>query len=76
MKALKRDKVLDYFANIESCLVRMKACGGAHYWARKLKSFGHTVKIIPTQYVKPYVKTNKNDVVDAEVINLLCKLSV
>lgn len=68
-KALKRDKVLHYFANIEPCLVGMEACGGAHHWARKIESFGHTVKIIPAQYVKPYVKTNKNDVVDAEAIS-------
>ena len=46
----------------------MEACGSAHHWARKLESFGHTVKLMPPQYVKPYVKTNKNDASDAEAI--------
>ena len=43
----------------------MEACGGAHYWARELSKLGHTAKLIPPQYVKPYVKTNKNDANDA-----------
>lgn len=46
----------------------MEACGGAHFWARKLVEFGHTVKLIAPQFVKPYVKTNKNDAADAEAI--------
>jgi transposase len=46
----------------------MEACGGAHYWARKFQSFGHEVKLMSPQYVKPYVKTNKNDMKDAEAI--------
>jgi transposase len=46
----------------------MEACGGAHFWARKLAEFGHTVKLIAPQFVKPYVKTNKNDAADAEAI--------
>ncbi|OTP70299.1 Mobile element protein [Caballeronia sordidicola] len=46
----------------------MEACGGAHYWARKLKAMGHTVRLIAPQFVKPYVKTNKNDAADAEAI--------
>jgi transposase len=46
----------------------MEACGSAHHWARKLQSFGHTVKLMAPQFVKPYVKTNKNDVADAEAI--------
>src|SRR5258708_34621274 len=46
----------------------MEACGGAHFWARKLMQCGHTVKLIAPQFVKPYVKTNKNDVADAEAI--------
>ena len=46
----------------------MEAFGSAHHWARKLESFGHTVKLMPPQYVKPYVKTNKNDAADAEAI--------
>ncbi len=58
----------EYFVSLKSCLLGMKACGSAHQWARKLESFGHTIKLMPPQYVKPYVKTNKNDATDAEVI--------
>ena len=46
----------------------MEACGSAHHWARKLEEFGHTVKLMAPQFVKPYVKTNKNDMADAEAI--------
>ena len=46
----------------------MEACGSAHHWARKLEKLGHTVKLIAPQFVKPYVKTNKNDAADAEAI--------
>ena len=67
-KQLKRSQVLPFFANLPVCLIGMEACGGAHYWARKLQTFGHTVKLMAPQYVKPYVKTNKNDVADAEAI--------
>lgn len=67
-KALKRDQVVTYFANLEPCLIGMEACGSAHYWARKLESLGHKVKLMAPQFVKPYVKTNKNDVADAEAI--------
>jgi transposase len=67
-KKLKREQVLAFFATLPACLVGMEACGGAHYWARKLQALGHTVKLIPPQYVKPYVKTQKNDALDAEGI--------
>lgn len=67
-KALKRDQVMAYFANLQPCLIGMEACGSAHYWARKLEAFGHTVKLMAPQFVKPYVKTNKNDAADAEAI--------
>jgi len=67
-KQLKRSEVLSYFANLEPCVIGMEACGSAHHWARKLREFGHTVKLMSPQFVKPYVKTNKNDVVDAEAI--------
>ena len=50
------------------CLIGMEACGGAHFWARKLTDLGHTVKLIAPQFVAPYVKTNKNDAADAEAI--------
>ena len=67
-KKLKRDQVLTFFANLQPCLVGMEACAGAHHWARKLQAVGHTVKLIAPQFVKPYVKTNKNDAADAEGI--------
>src|ERR1039457_4549854 len=67
-KQLKRSKVAEFFAQLPPCLIGMEACGGAHYWARKLTDFGHTVKLIAPQFVKPYVKTNKNDAADAEAI--------
>lgn len=67
-KRLKRDQVMAFFANCEPCLIGMEACGSAHYWARKLGELGHTVKLIAPQFVKPYVKSNKNDANDAEAI--------
>jgi transposase len=67
-KQLKRAEMSKYFANLEPCLIGMEACGSAHYWARKLESYGHTVKLMAPQFVKPYVKTNKNDMADAEAI--------
>ena len=57
-KQLKRDQVAAFFANLPPCLIGMEACGSAHHWARKLQSFGHTVKLMVPQFVKPYVKTN------------------
>lgn len=65
---LKRAQMLQYFAWLEPCKVAMKACGGAHYWARKLVALGFKVMLIAPQYVKPFVKRNKNDVADAEAI--------
>jgi transposase len=67
-KQLKRAQVLPYFANLTPCRIGMEACGSAHYWARKLQALGHTVQLIPPQYVKPFVKRNKNDAADAEAI--------
>ena len=67
-KPFKRSQVLPFFARLEPCLIGMEACGSAHYWARKLTAFGHTVKLMAPQFVKPYVKTNKNDAADAEAI--------
>lgn len=67
-KQLKRAQVLPFFANLPACLIGMEACAGAHYWARKLQALGHTVKLMPPQYVKPYVKSNKHDAADAEAI--------
>src|SRR5579859_7933641 len=67
-KQLKRSHVVTFFAQLAPCLIGMEACAGAHFWSRKLVEFGHTVKLIAPQFVKPYVKTNKNDAADAEAI--------
>lgn len=67
-KQLKRSQMLDFFRQVEPCLVAMEACGSAHYWARELGQLGHTVRLIAPQFVKPYVKSGKNDANDAEAI--------
>jgi transposase len=58
--------VLELFANLPPCLVGLEACAAAHYWARELTKLGHEVRLMPPQYVRPYVKTNKHDAADAE----------
>ena len=67
-KQLKRSQVLPFFANLAPCLIGMEACSGAHHWGRQLQKVGHRVKLMAPQFVKPYVKTNKNDLADAEAI--------
>jgi transposase len=67
-KAVKRADLVKVLSTLPACLVGMEACGGAHYWARRLIEMGHTVKLMAPQFVKPYVKTNKNDARDAEAI--------
>lgn len=67
-KQIKRAEMLPFFLKLEPCLIGMEACGGAHYWALKLTEMGHTVRLMAPQFVKPYVKTNKNDAADAEAI--------
>lgn len=67
-KQLRRDQMTAFFVNLPPCLVGMEACGSAHHWARTLQGFGHTVRLMSPQFVKPYVKGNKNDVADAEAI--------
>jgi transposase len=67
-KQLKRAQMLDFFRQCEPCLVAMEACGSAHYWARELRTLGHEVRLIAPQFVKPYVKSGKNDANDAEAI--------
>jgi len=67
-KQLKRAQVPAFFANLTPCKIGMEACGSAHYWARKFIAMGHEVVLIPPQYVKPFVKRNKNDAADAEAI--------
>lgn len=67
-KMLKRGQVLNYFAQKEPCLVGMEACASAHYWARELEKLGHQVKLIPPQFVKGFLRGNKNDFNDALAI--------
>ncbi len=72
-KRLTRAQMAEFFAQLDSCIVAMEACGSAHFWARKLAAFGHTPRLIPPQYVKPFVKTNKNDAADAEAIAMAAR---
>lgn len=67
-RTLRRSQVLEFFRHIDPCLVGMEACGSAHYWANAIREFGHTVRLMPPAYVKPYVKRNKTDAADAEAI--------
>jgi len=67
-KRLRRAEVLSVASGLEPCLIGMEACATSHYWARELTKFGHTVKLMPPAYVKPYVKRGKNDATDAEAI--------
>src|SRR3954467_5102929 len=65
---LKRLYVLSFFQKLPPCLVGIEACASAHHWARELQALGHTAKLMPPAYVKPYVKRHKNDAIDAEAI--------
>ena len=67
-RRLRRGEVLTFFAQLPPCLVGVEACAGAHWWAREIAAFGHEVRLMPAQYVRPYVKRNKNDAADAEAI--------
>jgi len=67
-RQLKRRQVLPFFAKLPPCLVGIEACSASHHWARELSKLGHTVRLIPPRYVKPYVKSQKNDATDAEAI--------
>ena len=67
-KKLSRRQLLQFTANLHVDLIGMEACGGAHFLGRALRAQGHEVRLMPAQYVKPYVKTNKNDYIDAEAI--------
>ena len=67
-KQLRRAQVLAFFSRLPRCLVGMEACATAHYWARELSALGHEVRLMPAQYVKAYIKRNKNDAADAEAI--------
>lgn len=67
-KRLTRSKLVETVAKLPACTIVMEACSGANYWCRKFSSFGHTTKLISPQFVKPFVKTNKNDRNDSEAI--------
>jgi len=67
-KRLTRARLLPFFEKLSPCLVGIEACATSHYWAREIAKFGHEVRLMPAQYVKPYVKRQKNDMADAEAI--------
>jgi transposase len=67
-RKLARADMITFFTKQPPCVVGMEACSSAHHWARLLVEIGHTVRLIPPQYVKPYVKRNKTDAADAEAI--------
>jgi len=67
-RQLKRRYVLAFFQKLPSCLVGIEACASSHHWSRELQALGHTVRLMPPAYVKPYVKRHKNDATDAEAI--------
>jgi transposase len=67
-RKLRRDEIIDFFATLEPTLIGMEACATAHHWARELSALGHEVRLMPPQFVKPYVKSQKNDASDAEAI--------
>src|SRR5262245_59942184 len=67
-RRLTRGRVLAFFESLPRCLVGIEACSSSHYWARLLIARGHDVRLLPAQYVKPYLKRQKNDAADAEAI--------
>src|SRR6187397_518025 len=67
-RQLKRRYVLGFFQKLPPCLVGIEACATSHHWSRELRALGHTVRLMPPAYVKPYVKRQKNDAADAEAI--------
>jgi transposase len=68
-KRLSREQLPSFIAQLPSCLIGIEACGGSHHWARTFQGMGHSVKMMAPQFVKPYVKSNKNDQNDAAGIN-------
>jgi transposase len=67
-RQLKRRYVLAFFQKLAPCLIGIEACASSHHWSRELQALGHTVRLMPPAYVKPYVKRQKNDATDAEAI--------
>ena len=66
--AIRRNKLLEFFASLPPCLVGLEACGSAHHWARELIKLGHDARMMPPAYVKPYIRRQKNDASDASAI--------
>ena len=67
-RQLKRRQVMAFFQKMPPCLVGIEACASSHYWSRELQALGHSVRLMPAAYVRPYVKRQKNDMADAEAI--------
>jgi len=67
-KAIRRNKLLEFFASLPPCLVGLEASGSGHHWARELNKLGHEARMMPPAYVKPYIRRQKNDAADAEAI--------
>ena len=67
-RQLKRRNVIAFFEKLTPCLIGIEACASSHHWSRQLQALGHTVRLMPPAYVKPYVKRQKNDATDAEAI--------
>ena len=67
-RRLKRRQVIAFFQKLPPCLVGIEACASSHYWSRELHALGHSVRLMPPAYVRPYVKRQKNDMADAEAI--------
>jgi transposase len=67
-KAIRRNKLLEFFASLAPCLVGLEASGSAHHWARELITLGHVARMMPPAYVKPYIRRQKNDASDVSAI--------
>ena len=67
-RQLKRRRVIAFFQKLPPCLVGIEACASPHYWSRELQGLGHSVRLMPPAYVRPYVKRQTNDMADAEAI--------
>src|SRR4051794_37485583 len=73
-RQLKRRYVLTVFQKLPPCLIGIEACALSHYWSREHQALGHTVRLMPPAYVKPYVKRQKNDATDAEAMQVVVEL--
>lgn len=67
-KQVRRSGLLLFISSLPTCIIAMEACSGSHYWGREFESLGHSVRLIPPKYVKPFVKRSKSDAIDAEAI--------